>query len=461
MPAPHVLPIPAALRTLACDTISRRVARLPFMHKGVTVTCDLITAGMEALNAQANRMLSLKHRTGTGGRVQVEGLDRLLQERGFVHPGTALILSGVLERAGITEPAAVPDRQSHRVMRGTRLGSAWAWHIESGLQKPLTLPGTDPSAPAEELSSWQNLCPVCRTGMLNAVTGQRLFGIPPTGFLACTHCGAKFVPDDKNYRLVSIAIKKDPLWGRYLNTTMSPDAWEAIARDVRPKKKTQRTCERGDHRQNFSFGIPGKNYEKTGGKLAVPVGTRMLYFTRLALQYSQGNIHDLFSRNKTPVNAIIRLPPYRDLAHPVQNDYAHYLDVPVGFFLSELKSKKDIFFREFLHQYGDETFCICRTDTGGIAAEGGVFVVAVKGVIRVTGPCRTAFSHLVNDELGWLSPETCYRDGDPARCRINALLCSHRKEGGIYVHPVGDEDEIARIVRELNAEGLGGEGHAG
>jgi hypothetical protein len=127
----------------------------------------------------------------------------------------------------------------------------------------------------------------------------------------------------------------------------------------------------------------------------------------------------------------------------------------VGFFLSELKSKKDIFFREFLHTYGDETFCIYRTDTGGIAAEGGVFVVAVKGEIRVTGPCRTVFSHLVNDELGWLSPETCYRDGDPARCRINALLCNHRKEGGIYVHPVEDEDEVARIVRELNAEECG------
>jgi hypothetical protein len=149
---------------------------------------------------------------------------------------------------------------------------------------------------------------------------------------------------------------------------------------------------------------------------------------------------------------IIRLPSYRHLAQVVQDDYAHYLDIPVGFFLSELKSQKDVFYREFLHNYGDETFCICRTDTGGIAAERGVFVIAARGEIRATGPCRTAFSQLVNDELGWLSPETCYRDGDPVRCRINALLCSHRRDGGIYVHPVEDDDEIARIVRDLNAE---------
>ena len=297
--------------------------------------------------------------------------------------------------------------------------------------------------------------------MLNAVTGQRLFGIPPTGFLLCTHCGAKFVPDNNNYRLVSIAIKKDPLWGRYLNRTMSPDAWEAVARDVRPPEKKQHVHTRGDHRQKSVSITRDNNSAKAGGRLAVPVGTRTLYFTMLALQYRRGGIHDLFSRNTTLLTEIIRLPAYRHLAQVVQDDYARYLDVPVGFFLSELKSRKDVFYREFLHKYGDETFCICRTDTGGIAAERGVFVVAVKGEIRATGLCRTAFSQVVNNELGWLSPKTCYRDGDSARCRINALLCSHRKDGGVYVHPVEDDDVVAWIVGNLNAEEWGMKGRAG
>jgi hypothetical protein len=172
----------------------------------------------------------------------------------------------------------------------------------------------------------------------------------------------------------------------------------------------------------------------------------------LTLQYRQRGIHDLFSRNTTLLSTVIRLSSRRHLAQAVQNDYAQYLGVPVGFFLSELKSRKDTFYREFLNNYGDETFCRFRTDTGGIAAERGVFVVAVGEEIRATGYCRTAFSHMVNDELGWLSPDTCYRDGDPVRCRINALLCSNRKDGGIYVHPVGDDDEIAQIAEELNAE---------
>jgi hypothetical protein len=450
MPPPHVLPIPDALRTRACAIVSRRVAPLPFVHNSVRITCDLIAAGMEALNAQATRTLSLKHRMNAGGRVQVEGLDRLLQEQGLVNPGTALILSGVLERAGITEPAVVPDRQSRRILRGTRLVSPWTWHIECELQKPVTLPTA--LSDLEERSSWQDLCPVCRTGMLNAVIGQRLFGIPATGFLLCTHCGAKFVPDDNNYRLVSIAMKKDPLWGRYLNTTMSPDAWEAIARELKSPEKKQPILTQGHHQQKSPANTREKNNEKTGGRLAIPVGDRTLYFTMLTLQYRQRGIHDLFSRNKTPLRTVIRLPSCLHLAKAVHNDYAHYLDVPVGFFLSELKGRKDTFYREFLNIHGDETFCRFRTDTGGIAAERGVFVVAVGQEIRATGPCRTAFSSMVNDELGWLSPDTCYRHGDPVRCRINALLCSHRKTGGIYIHPVGDDDEIAQIAGELNAE---------
>jgi hypothetical protein len=451
MPDPHYLPIPAALCTLACETVSRRVGRLPFVRKGVTVTCNLIAAGMESLNAQATRTLLLKHRTGTGSRIQIDGLDRLLQERGFAEPDTAPILSGVLKRAGIAEQASVTDRQSRLFMRGIRLLSAWAWHIASGTQKPFPLPGTTASVPAEP-RSWKNLCPVCRTGMLNPVTGQRLFGIPATDFLACTHCGAKFVPDNKNFRLVSIAVKKDPLWGRYLNATMSPDAWEAIALDSGSPEKKQRVHTRGDHRQKTTSSTKEKNIPGAGGRLAVPVGTRTLYFTPLSLHYQRRGIHDLFSRNTTTLKEMIGLPGYRHLAGVVLGHYVHYIHIPVGLFLLELKTRRDGFYWEFLNNHGDETYCAFRTDSGALTAQRGVFVVAVNGEIRATGPCFDSFCQTVNDKLGWLLPEACYLTGDPDHCRINALMCSHRKDGGIFVHMVDDDAEIDRIVMELNAE---------
>ena len=71
MPPAHYLPIPPGLRSSACDTVSRRVAPLPFVRDGIEVSCDLIAASMEVLNAEATRTLAIRQRTGADGRVQI------------------------------------------------------------------------------------------------------------------------------------------------------------------------------------------------------------------------------------------------------------------------------------------------------------------------------------------------------------------------------------------------------
>jgi hypothetical protein len=219
-----------------------------------------------------------------------------------------------------------------------------------------------------------------------------------------------------------------------------------------PQKK-QRFRKQGDRRQNATSITrqPEKNIQNAGGRLVVPLGAQTLYFIAINLHYQRRNIHDLFSKNATPLQEMIRLPAYRHQAQTVQDHYSHYLDTPVGFFLLELKNRNDGFYREFLHEYGDGTFCIFCTDAVGSAARRGVFVVAVKGEVSATGSSPESFSRTVNDELGWLAPETCYLAGDPARCRINSLVCRHRKDAGIFVHPVNDNNERERLVMEVNA----------
>src|SRR5512136_3261391 len=76
-----------------------------------------------------------------------------------------------------------------------------------------------------------SICPICRTGILNRVVGKQLFGIPHTDFyIECTHCGAKFIPVGPQFRLVSIATVRDPLWRKYLDQTFPAETWAALAR---------------------------------------------------------------------------------------------------------------------------------------------------------------------------------------------------------------------------------------
>jgi hypothetical protein len=450
MPLPHTLPVPPALLIRACDEVEYKVGHLPFHWKGIEVGRSLVGTALEELNAEPTRALALREYTADGGRVRVDGLDVHLALRGIEGEGAAVAIAEVLIQAGIAQKVSNPDRRSRRVVQGVRLLPSWTWHIASDPKDPIPLTGTTAHVP-EDLRSWKNLCPVCRTGTLKAVTGQRLFGIMSTDFIACVHCGAKFVPDNDDYRLVSIAIKSDPVRGRYLNKTMSPDAWEAIALQSGSLAKGQQVRTRGDHRQKTTTHANKKNIPNTQERLALPVGFRTHYFTALALHYQRRGIQDLYSQNTISLQEIIRLPGYRSLAPAVHDQYSHYLGTPVGFFLLELKEQKEMFYREFLHEYGDQIFCTFRTNDDGVAEQKGVFVVAVNGEVRATGTSLTTFSRTVNDELGGLLPESCYRAGDPARCHINALLCRHKNDGGIFVHPVKDEAEIHRISQELQA----------
>ena len=448
MPTPHYLPIPTSLRTLACDTVSRRVASVPFIRNRVRVTGDLIAAGIESLNAEATRTLAINQRTGADGRVQVDGLDRLLTGRGFPEPGTADTLSLVLKDAGIVEPVVVSDRRSHRTFRGIRLLSVWTWHIASETERSYGLQGIHSTSLCDP-SVWTNLCPVCQTGTLNPVTGQRLFGIPETDFLACTHCGAKFVPSGDQFRLVSIATIRDPSWKRHLNKTRTTGDWAAIASG---------SASRQEMPHSRTVLAAGKKADEPGpapfsrmkdGTLGVALKNQTYYFRGVHLHFGHGIVRNLFAKATAPVRQIISLPPYNDIRPVVKTRYAPYLDSMIGSFLFELKQNHDGFYREFLNVHGDGEYCRFRTTDHGLSEQKGIWLVVVGDHICAAGGCHGRFADTINETLGSILPATCYRDGDATSCRINALICRNRKDAGIYFHTMTGKKKISQLVREM------------
>ena len=215
---------------LACETVSRRVSRLPFLRSGVMVTGELIGVAMECLNAEFNKTLVLRTPPDTVEK-SLDGLDRCIEARLKI-PGKTVVpvIVDVLCSAGIAETTEIMDRVSHRPRNGIRLLHPWTWHAASAMVPTIGLQGSG-NDNESSLASWMSMCPVCRTGILNRVVGKQLFGIPHTDFyVECTHCGAKFIPVGTQFRLVSIATVRDPLWRKHLNETFSAETWSTLAR---------------------------------------------------------------------------------------------------------------------------------------------------------------------------------------------------------------------------------------
>jgi hypothetical protein len=448
MPTAHYLPIPPGLRSSACDTVSRRVAPLPFERDGIEVSCDLIAAGMECLNAEATRTLAIRQRTGADGRVQADGLDRLLTQRDFSVPGTAEIVSEVLKEAGIVGPAVVSDWRSHRTFRGIRLLPAWTWHIASDGKKHFIPQGTAAPGP-DTLPVWTELCPVCYKGTLTLVSGQRLFGIPETDFLACTYCGAKFVPAGDQFRLVAITRIEDPLWKRHLNKTFTTNEWANLASHGETDKKNGSPVKSVTDGKKAHDTGPSPFTRMKDGTLGFTLGNQTQYFRPLHLDISRGTVTGLFSKATGKVRDLICLPAYHEVRPVVEAGYPGYLDLKIGFFLSELKGNNNPLYRTFLNPYGDEEYCRFRVTDPQDPGKEGVWIVVTGINIRAAGVYHNGFAPMINEKAGSILPSACYRDGDEESCRINALICRNRKDAGVYVHRMAHGSGMTQLVAAL------------
>ncbi|MDO9324081.1 MAG: hypothetical protein Q7T80_03890 [Methanoregula sp.] len=470
MSATQFFPLSPELLALACETVNRRVDRLPFMQEGCTVTQELIGVTLECLNADFSKTLAIHSKQPPENKAP-EGLDQCLAVRLALTGDVpcASVISDVLCRAGIAEKTEVVDAKSHARTRGVRLLPPWTWH---GASAPVPSPfpagveigsGTPPSP-------WMSLCPVCRTGILNRVFGKQLYGIPHTDYyVECTHCGAKFIPEKEKFCLVSIATIRDPGWKRHLNKSFLPESWMEIAR-ASGTGPAKRIISPPAHRSSASapapfsapYRIPPTRNPsvsivlKTGtltpmrdGSLGVPVGDKTLYFKPLRLIFSGGLKEDIFEKEPNILQDIISTPVYSHLKAKTEEKYANYLPLRLGLFCWERKEKHDPYYREFLNPWGDEKFGTFMVEDSDLSGKKGVYVVVTEGKACHAGYSHESFKKTLSQEFSRITAGDCYLDRDGTRCRINALLCLQKKIATIYLHAVDNEEERVRIVDVL------------
>jgi hypothetical protein len=447
MSSTQFFPIPPEIFACACGTVTNRVSQLPFLRGGVNVTGEAIGIAMESLNAVPRKALAITTPQGPGGDRE-DGLDRCLKERLHI-PGRAAapVIADVLYNAGIAEPALITDRHAHRGRRGIRLLSPWTWHIASTLAPSVRLGGTgieDPSL------SWMDVCPVCRTGILGQITGKQLFGVPRTDFyMECSHCGAKFIPVGPAFRLVSIASIRDPVWKKHLDKTYRPFEWSVIARGagmggspaLRPALK-----------KSGPSVLPAAAVTLTpskDGSLAVPLPGKTLYFRPVTLHFAGGIREGAFARVQKTVEEVLGQPAFEHLRSPVNAKYSRYLSLKTGLFLSQLKERHDPFYREFLNPSGDGKYGTFKAEDSNDTEKKGIILVVVnRGLYHVINS-KDSMCTTIGARFGRIGPDDCLLSGDPVRCRINTLLCTNKKEAGLYIHPVEDEDERLSITHAI------------
>ena len=472
MTSPQFLPIPPQLRALACETLNRRVGRLPLIKDGVEITETLVGTTLECLNAEATRTLPVKT---AAGESFCPGLDQCLSGRlGGERSTEAVVIAGVLTDAGLGEPAVILDAATHHQIRGIRLLSAWAWHIGSGEVSPGTCQYTGDG------DGWLACCPVCRTGILGQVTGKRLFGIPPTDYyLDCSHCGAKFIPEKDRFRLVSIARISDPRWRQYLNSCRTPEDWAALlreettARQVRPARSiaTSRYRISPPKPQPVLREFPVQRAEKIAvpvegvavpfssirdGSLVVSGTTKTLYFRPVTLRFLRGTRHDLFCHAERSLEQVLNSPVYADVKPLLAQEYERYLPLRIGPVTEELRKKSDPRYRQLLNRYGDREFSSFAVEDPVIGQKKGVLLVFLQGKLCYITACHTTFSDLIDRTFGTISPDCCYLDGNADACRINSLATAFRDAPVFWIHENDDDRAIEVLVADLQDRYLKG-----
>ena len=466
MVAPQFLPIPKNIHALACETISRRIERLPFTRNSIEITEGLVGVTMECLNAEVKRILPLRAVSRDNGFLP--GLGECLGERlGSDQKETAPVIAEILISAGLAEPADVLDAATRTQMRGIRLLSTWTWHIASGDG----LPSGGTCFGGGETDAWLARCPICRTGILTRVTGKRLYGIPPTDYyLDCSHCGAKFIPEKDRFRLVSIAHIADPRWRQYLNSCRKPEDWAALIREEKPARSASRIATSRYrmapkkatiptpqpvvvHHQEKPvravIGVPATFSTLKDGSLAVTGNAKTYYFRPVTLRFLRGVRHDLFSQSQRIVQQVLEAPAFAKIKPLFVKEYLRYLPLRLGPVTEELRKKNDPLCHQLLNRYGDDDFGSFAMQDEEQAHKKGLLIVYVQGKLCHVAGCHSSYADLVDRIFGNITADLCYCDGDETACQINSLVTAFRSTPVIWLHELSDDTSIDAAVSDL------------
>jgi len=184
--------------------------------------------------------------------------------------------------------------------------------------------------------------------------------------------------------------------------------------------------------------------------LNLVVAGRKLRFLRVPLAFIAHGLTDVFAKkNNKSLRETLEHPRYKSLSDPVIRQHTDAMDVPLGAFLADLKSRGNELYRRFLNPHGDRTYCQFRMADGPAERQKGLYVYALGDEVVYVGRSFDPFSKRIDQGYGKIHPKNCFIDGQSTNCHLNSLIEAQDEEVALFVCPLTNDPEIESIERSL------------
>lgn len=183
------------------------------------------------------------------------------------------------------------------------------------------------------------------------------------------------------------------------------------------------------------------------------VSGHSMIFVNVPLVFIAHGLTDLFAKkNNKTLRETLTHRRYKFLSDNISSQYASALDMSLGLFLAELKSKDDQTYRRFLNPHGDKTYCQFRLAAGQINTMRGIYLYLCDREVAYIGRSFDPFRKRVDQGYGKIHPKNCFIDGQSTNCHLNSLIEEHHQRISFYVCPMTDDSIIEATERALIQE---------
>lgn len=171
-------------------------------------------------------------------------------------------------------------------------------------------------------------------------------------------------------------------------------------------------------------------------------------FSRVNLDLIKTGIENIFQYkvDKT-VKETLQCTRYKNLEQYTLINFSSYLNKPLGEFILYLKSRGNVFYKEFLNPYGDEKYSkfIIREHL----SEKGLYIFMCSNSVAYIGKTTDSFGKRINVGYGNISPKNCYKDGQATNCHLNSLITKNWGNISFFINLQSKDIEISINERKL------------